>query len=454
MTRYEKNMAQDIAAHLHSQTNPAAHEAGHGLMVTRGEGAWVYDADGRGYLDAMAGLWCATLGFNNARLAEAAERQYRKLGFYHTFFHRTGEDTATLAAKLLDLTGMEGGKAYFTTSGSEANETMVKLAWLYHTAHGQPQRRKVIARDRAFHGSTIAAASMCGLPFMHREFGLPLPGFLHVSCPDPYRGQRGDEDAPAFVARLAAELEALIHREGPDTIAAFIAEPIQAGGGIIVPPKGYFEAMKAVCRRYGILVLADEIVTGFGRTGSWFGKDTVGMKPDMMALAKGLSSSYFPIAAVVMAPAIYEAVKSYAGSEYAFGHGFTNSGHPVGVAVALEAMAIYEEMDAPAQVSRLGKRLRERFEDIGSHSAIVGDVRGVGLMLAMELVGDRETKTPFEADRKVGAMFDRIALKNGLVSRCMGDSLGFAPPFILSEVEIDEIAHRTALSLSELEAEL
>ena len=454
MTQYDSHMARDIAFHLHSQTNPAAHEAGHGLIVTRGEGARVFDAQGRSYIDAMAGLWCATLGFNNARLADAADQQYRKLGFYHTFFHRTSEDAAALAEKLLDLTGISGGKAYFTTSGSEANETMVKLAWLYHAAHGQPERRKVIARDRAFHGSTIAAASMCGLPFMHREFGLPLSGFLHVSCPDSYRGQQADEDSPAFVARLAAELEALIHREGPDTIAAFIAEPIQAGGGIIVPPKGYFEAIEKVCQRYGVLVLADEIVTGFGRTGSWFGKDTVGMKPDMMALAKGLSSSYFPIAAVVMAPAIYDAIRSYAGSAHAFGHGFTNSGHPVGVAVAREALAIYDEMDAPARVTGLGRQLRTRFEDIAANSEIVGEVRGAGLMLAIELVADRETKTAFPPEHKVGAMFDKIALKNGLVSRCMGDSLGFAPPFILSETEIDEIAHRTALSLTELEAEL
>lgn len=454
MTEHATMIAQDIAHHLHSQTNPAAHEAGRGLIVTHGEGARVCDADGRSYIDAMAGLWCATLGFSNARLADAADRQYRKLGFYHTFFHRTGEDTAALAEKLLDLTGMTGGKAYFTTSGSEANETMLKLAWLYHAAHGEPQRRKIIARDRAFHGSTIAAASMCGLPFMHREFGLPLPGFLHVSCPDPYRGKQEGEDGPAFVARLAAELEVMIEREGPDTIAAFIAEPIQAGGGIIVPPEGYFEAIEAVCRRHGILVFADEIVTGFGRTGQWFGKETVGMKPDMMALAKGLSSSYFPIAAVVMAPLIYDAVRSYAGSANAFGHGFTNSGHPVGVAVAREAIAIYEEMDAPARVARLGAHLRRRFEDIARSSEVVGEVRGEGLMLAIELVADPKTKAPFDPTRKVGAMFDEIALKNGLVSRCMGDSLGFAPPFILSEVEVDEIAHRTALSLSELEAML
>lgn len=454
MTHQDSKMAKDIAHHLHSQTNPAAHEAGRGLIVTRGEGARVFDIEGRCYIDAMAGLWCATLGFNNARLADASDRQYRKLGFYHTFFHRTGEDTADLSKKLLDLTGMTGGKAYFTTSGSEANETMVKLAWLYHTANGQPQRRKVIARDRAFHGSTIAAASMCGLPFMHREFGLPLPGFLHVSCPDPYRGPRAGEDVPAFVARLAGELDALIEREGPDTIAAFIAEPIQAGGGIIVPPNGYFEAIEATCKRHGILMLADEIVTGFGRTGTWFGKDAVGMNPDMMALAKGLSSSYFPIAAVVMAPVVYDAIKAHAGSDHAFGHGFTNSGHPVGVAVARETIAIYEEMDAPARVARLGARLRSRFDDIASSSEIVGDVRGAGLMLAIELVSDRVTKASFPSERKVGARFDQIALNHGLVSRCMGDSLGFAPPFILSEDDIDEIASRTALSLTELEASL
>ena len=446
--------ARDIAFHIHSQTNPRLLEEEGPLVVARGEGVRVFDNQGKAYVDAMAGLWCASLGFANERLAAAAARQYAELGFYHTFFHRTLEPVATLAETLVRLTGMEGGKAYFATSGSEANETMVKLAWVYHAVRGKPTKRKVIARHRAFHGSTIAAASMCGLEFMHREFGLPLPGFLHTLCPDPYRGMRAGEDEAAFVERLAVELETLILREGPDSIAAFIAEPINAGGGIIVPPKGYFARIEAVLRKYDILFLDDEIVTGFGRTGNWFGKETVGARPDMMALAKGLSSAYFPISAVVVAPPIYDALREFNKAGGNFGHGFTNSGHPVGVAVALEAIRIYEEMGLVDHVRTMGARLRVHFEGLAAGSSIVGEVRGAGLMLGIELVADPATRMPFDPHLQVGPRFDRIAYENGLIARCMGDVLGFSPPLIVDAPAVDEIAERVAASLATLEAEL
>ncbi|WP_029350299.1 aminotransferase [Bosea sp. 117] len=446
--------ARDIAFHLHSQTNPQLIEERGPLVVARGEGVRIYDEAGKPYIDAMAGLWCASLGFSNERLAAAAGRQYAQLGFYHTFFQRTMEGVARLAEKLVDLTGMEGGKAYFATSGSEANETMVKLAWVYHTVRGKPTKRKVIARERAFHGSTIAAASMCGLTFMHREFGLPLPGFLHTLCPDPYRGMLEGEDEAAFVERLASELEKLILREGPDTIAAFIAEPINAGGGIILPPKGYFARIQEVLKKYDILFLDDEIVCGFGRTGNWFGKETVDASPDMMALAKGLSSSYFPISAVVVAPAVYEAVKEFNKAGGNFGHGFTNSGHPVGVAVALEAIQIYEEMGLVEHVRKMGARLRGHFERIGAASPIVGQVRGAGLMLGIELVADKEKRTPLDPHLQAGPTFDLIAYENGLIARCMGDVLGFSPPLIVNEAEVDEIAERCETSLKQLERRL
>ena len=445
---------RDIEFHLHSQTNPTQFEERGPLIVARGEGVHVYDSAGKEYIDAMAGLWCASLGFNNKRLAAAAARQYAELGFYHTFFSRTHEPAALLAEKLVALTGIAGGKAYFATSGSEANETMVKLAWVYHTVHGKPTKRKVIARDRAFHGSTIVAASMCGLDFMHREFGLPLPGFLHTLAPYPYRGMLEGEDEAAYVERLAGELEKLILREGPDSIAAFIAEPIYAGGGIIPPPKGYFPRIQKVLKKYDILCLDDEIVCAFGRTGAWFGSETVDMKPDMMALAKGLSSAYFPISAVVIAPKIYDAVVQFNKEGGAFGHGFTNSGHPVGVAIALEAIKIYEEMNLIEHVRKVGARLRARFEEMGRKSPIVGEVRGAGLMLGVELVADKKTRRPFPPARQVGLTFDRIAYDNGLIVRCMGDTLGFSPPLILTEKDVDEIAGRCATTLKALERDL
>lgn len=286
---------------------------------------------------------------------------------------------------------------------------------------------------------------------MHREFGLPAPGILHTLCPDPYRGMLDGEDEAAFVDRLAVELERLILREGPDSVAAFIAEPINAGGGIVVPPSGYFPRIQQVLRKYDVLCLDDEIVTGFGRTGNWFGKDTVGMQPDMMALAKGLSAAHFPISAVVIAPAIYDALCAINKQGGNFGHGFTNSGHPVGVAVALEAIRIYEEMDVVSHVRAMGHLLKTHFEEMGRRSPIVGQVRGAGLMLGIELVEDKETGRPFSPQRKIGLAFDRIAYENGLVARCMGDVLGFSPPLIVNAQDVDEIARRFEISLHQLE---
>jgi 4-aminobutyrate---pyruvate transaminase len=446
-------VAQDVNFHIHSQTNPTAFEKDGPIIITGGEGARIRDAAGNTYLDAMAGLWCASLGFANERLTEAAYRQGKKLGFYHTFYGRTTQEAAALAEKLVAMTGMEGGRAYFVTSGSEANETMVKLAWLYHTVAGKPTKRKVIARNRSFHGSTIAAGSMCGLEFMHREFGLPIPGFLHTLEPHPYRVQHQDENDNDFVQRLCDALETQILAEDPDTIAAFIAEPVMAGGGIVVPPADYFRRIKAVLDKYDILLLGDEIVCGFARTGNWFGRDTVSMQPHMMSLAKGLSSGHFPIAAVVVAPAIYDALVSFNKSGGMFGHGFTNSGHPVGVAVALEAIAIYEEMGVVEHVQRMSTRLRGHLDQLAT-SPIVGDIRGAGLMIGVEIVQDKASRAPFPPAMQVGPSFDRIAFKNGLIVRCMGDTLGMSPPLIIGETEVDEIAEKFGRSLKELESQI
>ena len=285
---------------------------------------------------------------------------------------------------------------------------------------------------------------------MHREFGLPLPGFLHTRAPYVYREAQAGEDGTAFVARLVHELEALILLEDPDTIAAFIAEPIHAGGGIIVPPASYFPEVQKVLRKYDILALADEIVCGFGRTGNWFGKDATSFVPDMMALAKGLSAGHFPISAVVMSGAVYDAVKAVNAAGGNFGHGFTNSGHPVGVAVSLEVIRIYEEMDVVPHVRKMGARLKGHFTELAKEFDIIGDIRGEGLMLGIELVANKETHAPFDAALKAGMTFDRLAYDNGLIGRCMGDTLGYAPPLIVGEAEVDEIADKTRKSLKQL----
>ncbi|MFC3125460.1 aminotransferase [Pseudoroseomonas globiformis] len=446
--------ARDVLFHLHSQTNSQAHAERGPLIMDRGEGIHVFDNQGKRYVEAMAGLWCTSLGFSEARLKRAAAEAYDRFGFYHTFNHKTPAATIDLAEKLCSLAPIPNAQAYFATSGSEATETMVKLAWIYHAVHGKPGKRKIISRDRGFHGSTIVAASMCGMPRMHREFGLPLPGFLHTLCPDPYRGTLPREGMDDFVARLAGSLEDMIRQEGADTIAAFIAEPINAGGGVIVPPEGYFAAVEAVLRRHNILVLADEVVCGFGRTGNMWGSQTVGMTPDMMALAKGISSSYFPISAVVLGKPVQDALAEMNKGGEIFGHGFTNSGHPVGVAVALEAIRIYEEMDVVPHVRAMGARLRSGLDAVAGKSRIVGQVRGAGLMFGVELVANPATRAAFDIGLKIGARFDAEALRNGLIIRPMGDTIAICPPLIIDEAGVDEIIELFRRTLSTVEQEV
>lgn len=369
---------RDIRFHLHAQTNPASHEDTGPLIITRGDGPYVFDSEGRRYLDAMAGLWSASLGFGHPRLKSAAAEAHEAMGFYHTFGGRSSPAAIDAAEAIADLAPIEEVRIFFATSGSEANETMVKLAWLYHAANGEPGRRKIIARKRSFHGSTIVTASLTGLPHMHREFGLPLLGFLHTEAPDLYRGLAQGETIEQYEMRLAAELERLILSERPDTIAAMIAEPVQAGAGVLVPPAGYFPKIQAVLDRYGILMLDDEVVCGFGRTGRWFGCESVGMKPEMMSMAKGLSSAHFPISAVAISPRVYEAVQRFNQKGDNFGHGFTNSGHPVGAAIVRETIAVYKEMELLDRVAALGAALERAIREAVADSPIVGDIRTRG----------------------------------------------------------------------------
>ncbi|MCT8973384.1 aminotransferase [Microbaculum marinisediminis] len=441
---------RDIRFHLHSQTNPEALRRDGPIIIERGEGPYVIGEDGKRYLDVMAGLWCASLGFENERIAGVAARAYRSLAYYHSFSGRASPDAIDVAASIAQRVPIENARIYFATSGSEAIETMIKLAWLYFRGRGQPERRKIIARDRAFHGSTIFAASLTGLPHMHREFGLPLGGIVRVSCPDTYRGRIAGESEDQFADRLAAELDEAIVAEGPETIAAFIAEPINAGAGVIVPPDTYFEKVRAVLDKYGILLLADEVVCGFGRTGEWFGCQAMGMKPDMMAMAKGLSSSYFPISAVALTPEIYEAIDAANAHGTNFGHGFTNSAHPVGAAIVREVLAIYDEMNLLERVSRQGKLLRERLSEELSDCSIVGDVRGRGLMAGVEIVEDRNSKAVFAVEKAVPAQIERMGMDYGLMLRPQGNTVTFCPPFIVTDEQVEEMANKVGAILREI----
>ena len=446
--------ATDVRVHLHSQTNPKRHAEIGPMVFTHGEGVYLHDIHGRKFFEAMAGLWCAALGFAEPRLAAAATAQYAKFGFCDTFNHKTSDVAVALAERLAQLSPIPDPQVYFATSGSEATETMVKLAWAYHAARGKPSKRKVIARERAFHGSSIASASMSGLTRMHRQFGLPLPGFLHTLCPDPYMNALDGETPEAFSDRLASALEVMILKEGAETIAAMIAEPILAGGGVVPPPPGYFAKIQAVLRRHDILLLDDEVVCGFGRTGNWFGCQTVGMEPDMMAMAKGLSAGFFPISAVMAKREIVDALANLIQPGDAFGHGYTNSGHPVGCAIALEALRIYEEIDVVSHVRAMGARLQNGLRDIAERSKIVGQVRGHGLMQAVQLMADPATRESFTPIGRVGARFEEIALANGLIIRAMGDIVGLCPPLVINQAEVDELLGLFRMTLEALERSL
>ncbi len=330
--------ARDIAYHLHSYTNAKKNEAEGSLILSSGKGIYVYDENGKGYIEGLSGLWCLSLGYGEERLIEAAARQMRKLPYYHTFTQKVADVTVDLAEKLISIAPVPMSKVFFCNSGSEANDSVVKLVWYFNNALGRPRKKKIIARLGGYHGVTVAAASLTGLPMNHRDFDLPIANILHTECPDYYRYGQPGESEERYASRMAESLEQLILREGPDTVAAFIAEPVMGAGGVILPPATYFEKIQAVLKRYDILFVADEVICGFGRTGNMFGSETYSLQPDLMTIAKALSSAYLPIAAVLINQRLYDVISAHTDRLGSFSHGFTYSGHPVSAAVALEAL--------------------------------------------------------------------------------------------------------------------
>ncbi|TAD90689.1 MAG: aspartate aminotransferase family protein [Alphaproteobacteria bacterium] len=440
--------ARDIASFLHSYTNLAVHETQGPLVMTSGRGVFVRDDDGKEYLEGMAGLWCASLGFSETRLAEAAYRQMLKLPFYHTFAHKSTDVSIELAEALLAMAPVPMSKVFFVNSGSEANDTVVKFLWYYNNALGRPQKKKIISRIKGYHGVTVASASMTGLPNNHRDFDLPIANILHADCPHWYRFSQPGEDEETFATRMADSLEALILREGPDTIAAMIAEPVQGAGGVIVPPATYWDKVQAVLAKYDVLLVADEVICGFGRTGNPWGSTTVGMRPDLISCAKALSGAYMPIGAVMVSDQIYRAVRDNSGKIGTFGHGYTYSGHPVPCAVALETLRIYQERGTFEHARAMAPLMQDGLRAFQDHP-LVGEVRGVGLVAAVELVRDKATRTPYEPSLGVGAYLVKRGHEHGVVLRPLGDSIAFCPPLIIQPDEIALMIERFALALDD-----
>jgi 4-aminobutyrate--pyruvate transaminase len=430
---------RDQSFHLHPATNLRTLQKEGPLVITRGEGVYVYDDEGRRYLEGMSGLWCASLGFSERRLAEAAYRQMCELPFYHSFAGKVPAIATGLAERLIGMAPAGMGKALFANSGSEANDTAIKLVWYVNNALGRPQKKKIISRQRAYHGVTIATASLTGLAFAQEDFDLPIARILHTDCPHYYRGAKAGESEEAFAARLADRLERLILREGPDTVAAFFAEPVMGAGGVIVPPATYFDRIQLLLKKYEILFVVDEVISGFGRTGNMFGAQTFNLRPDIMTLAKALSAGYQPISASLMTNALYEILLAQSDKLGIFGHGYTYSGHPVPAAVALETLKIYEERDIVAQVRRVGPRMQAGIRSHADHP-LIGEARGIGLIGAVELVRDKATKQSFDPKAGVAAHLVRRAQHHGAILRNMpGDIVAFSPPLIISEAEIDEM---------------
>ncbi|MBL6454985.1 aminotransferase class III-fold pyridoxal phosphate-dependent enzyme [Belnapia sp. T6] len=446
--------AADLAHLVHQQTDLGAHESEGAILIASGNGVRVTDTEGREYIEAMAGLWCASLGFSERRLAEAAYKQMLALPYYHTFFQKGHEPSVRLAEKLAAIAPEGLGHVLFQCSGSEANDAAIKLIWYYNNIRGMPQKKKLIGRVRGYHGNTVATASLSGQPHMQADFDLPLGDrFLHLSNPNYYRfGQEGETEEQ-FSARMAEELEALIAREGADTIAALFAEPVQGGGGAITPPRGYFDLIQPILKRHDILLVADEVICGFGRTGSLWGSETYGMQPDMLVCAKQLTASYQPLSALLISDPIHAALMAGSRKHGSFGHGFTYGGHPVACAVGLETLAIYEERDIIGHVRAVSPVFLEGLGALRDH-ALVGDVRGVGLIAGVELVADKASKAPFPPAAKVGLLVQERCQAAGLIVRAIGDRIAFTPPLIITAEEIREMCGRFKAGLDAAWAEI
>ncbi len=447
--------ARDIANVLHPYTDLKMHQEIGPVVISRGEGVRVWDDTGKEYIESVAGLWCASLGFSNERLAKAAYNQMLKLPFYHAFTAKSHEPLIDLSEMLIARAPVPMSKVFFANSGSEANDTAIKMVWYYNNALGRHQKKKMIGRIKGYHGITIAASSLTGLPANHRSFDVPLPGFLHTMTPHFYHGGHEGETEEQFATRCADELDKLIVAEGPDTVAAMIAEPIMGAGGVIIPPRTYFEKIQAVLRKHDVLFIADEVICGFGRTGNYWGSQTMGMQPDILTCAKALSSSYLPISAVMVNDKVFQGLASESHKIGTFGHGYTYSGHPVPAAVAIETLKIYDELDIVSHVRTVGAHmqaeLRRRF---GQHE-LVGEIRGTGMIGAIELVADKATRRNFDPSAKIGGRLTKLGETHGVIGRTLAnDTLAFSPPLIMTTDEVDQMLDRVSRALDELTVQL
>jgi 4-aminobutyrate---pyruvate transaminase len=430
---------------------PSVHERG-AVILTHGEGPYVVDVHGRRYFDANSGLWNMVAGFDHPGLIEAAKAQYERFPGYHAFFGRMSDQTVLLSEKLVEVSPFERGRVFYTNSGSEANDSMVKALWLMNQVEGNPQRRKILTRVNAYHGVTAVSASMTGKPY-NALFGLPLPGFIHLGCPHYWRFGLPGETEAEFTQRLARELEATIIKEGPDTIAGFFAEPVMGAGGVIPPSEGYFQAVQPILKRYDIPLIADEVICGFGRTGNTWGSETYGFVPDAIIASKNITAGFFPMGAIILGPELSDRIQAAAEKVEEFPHGFTSSGHPVGCAIALKAIDVVMNEGLAENVRNLSPRFEAGLRRLAELPNI-GEWRGKGLMGALEMVKDKATKTPFDPKVSISERIANACTDLGLICRPLGQSIVLCPPFITTEAQMDAMFDKLGSAARKVFAEV
>jgi L-2,4-diaminobutyrate transaminase len=450
--------AQDRAYMFHPSTHLKnhAHGAAPCRIMRDGEGVYVTDRDGRRSLDAFAGLYCVNVGYGRKEIADAVYRQMQELAYYHAYVGHSSEPAIELSRRIIEKAPAGMRRVYYGLSGSDANETQVKLVWYYNNVRGLPEKKKIISRERGYHGSGLMTGSLTGLPLFHKAFDLPLPQVRHTLCPHYWKHAKEGESEADFSRRCAAELEQLILAEGPDTVAAFIGEPAMGTGGLIPAPEGYWAEIQKVLAKYDVLLIADEVVTGFGRLGTWFGSDYYGMKPDLITVAKGLTSAYLPLSGVIVGDKVWQVLEQGSDQLGAIGHGWTYSAHPSCIAAALANLDIIEREDLLANVRDVGPYLVDSLKQVVGDHPLVGEVRGVGMLAAVEFVKDNAARTFFEPQGKVGAAVAAACLERGVIGRAMphGDILGFAPPLTLSRAEADRVVAATKGAIEDVAATL
>jgi L-2,4-diaminobutyrate transaminase len=441
---------------LHPFTALAAHLESGPKVMTEAKGVRIKDNHGNEYIDGMAGLWCVNVGWGREEMVTAITEQARKLAYYHSFASMANEPAIQLADRVMQVAPGQMSKVFFGCSGSDANDTNVKIVWYYNNLRGKPEKKKIISRHRAYHGVTVAAAGLTGLVDMHKAFDVPLPTIRHTTTPHFYRQAEPGMTELEYSQKLAGELEQLILDEGPDTVAAFIAEPVMGAGGVLVPPDGYFEAIQSVLRKYDMLMIADEVICGFGRCGAWFGSDVFNIEPDIMTIAKGLTSGYVPMSGSVISEKVWEVLLTGSPEIGAFAHGYTYSAHPLAAAAGLANLDIIERENLVAQADQVGNYFQQKLREAVADHPLVGEVRGIGLVAAVELVKDKATKEPFPLDLKLGLRMAQLCMAAGLIIRALpqATALSFSPPLVITRAECDEMIVVFSRALNQLTDEI